>query len=264
MSSSTVTHSAAAHPPARVNVLGCEIDPLSMDALVALCREAIERREYAQHAAVNVAKLVTVRDDPRQAAILRSCELVTADGQGVVWAARLLGVPLPERVPGIDLMHRLLALAEAEGYSVFILGAREDVLFDAVRRLRRDHPRLQLAGYRDGYFTEAQIPGVCAAIRASHADIVLVAMSSPRKEYFLGEHGRELGAPFVMGVGGAIDVVAGRRRRAPASWQRLGLEWLFRLIQEPRRLAWRYVRTNTVFALLVLRALIDRLRASRS
>src|SRR3712207_4917152 len=109
-----------ARPP-RVDVLGCEIDPLDMEATLAQCRRAIERGVYVQHAAINVAKLVAIRDDRRQAEIVRGCGLVTADGQGIIWAARLLGQPLPERVTGIDLMHRLLALAESEGYRVFIL-----------------------------------------------------------------------------------------------------------------------------------------------
>ena len=120
------------------------------------------------------------------------------------------------------------------------------------------HPSLRFAGYRDGYFDDAETESVCEEIRLSGARILFVAMSSPRKEYFLGEHGRGLGVPLVMGVGGAIDVVAGLTRRAGSGWQRLGLEWLFRLLQEPRRMFGRYARTNTKFIWLVARQMVQR------
>ena len=132
------------------------------------------------------------------------------------------------------------------------------MLGDAVAKLRERHPELQVAGARDGYFTDDEDAEVCAAIHATRADILFVAMSSPRKEYFLGDHGPGLGASFVMGVGGAIDVVAGVTRRAPLAWQRLGLEWLYRLLQEPRRMFRRYAVTNARFAWLLARELLRR------
>jgi N-acetylglucosaminyldiphosphoundecaprenol N-acetyl-beta-D-mannosaminyltransferase len=226
------------------------------DTLEAIER-AIARGLYTQHMAINAAKLVAMHDDPKLSEIIDGCGLVNADGQSVVWASRLLGDPLPERVAGIDLMDALLELAERRGYSVYFLGARSDVLQQAVARLRERYPQLHVAGARDGYFTDDEAPGVCKTIRASGADVLFVAMSSPRKEYFLGEYGPELGVPFVMGVGGSIDVMAGMTRRAPAAWQRLGLEWLFRLLQEPRRLFRRYAITNTRFIALVGLALLS-------
>lgn len=246
---------------ARLTFLGLPIDGLDMDETVRRCEELIEERAGAQHVCLNAAKVVAVEHDERLREIVRDCELVSADGQSVVWAARLLGRRLPERVAGIDLMHRLLALAEERGYRVFILGARRDVLDEAVRRLREQHPRLELAGTRDGYFTDAQNDEVCDEIRAARPHILFVAMSSPKKEYWLAEHGRRLEVPLLVGVGGAIDVVAGVARRAPRWMQRAGLEWFFRFLQEPRRLARRYVVTNVRFALLVGRALTTRSEA---
>jgi N-acetylglucosaminyldiphosphoundecaprenol N-acetyl-beta-D-mannosaminyltransferase len=190
--------------------------------------------------------------------IVNRCGLINADGQGVVWASKLLGDPLPGRVPGLDLMHELVALAAARGYRVYILGARQEVLERAVDTLTGQHPGLTIAGYRDGYFGDEEIPEVCAAIRAAQADILFVAISSPRKEYFLGEHGDSLGVPLVMGVGGSIDVVAGVTRRAPGWMQRAGLEWLFRVLQEPGRLWKRYARSNARFAVMLARALARR------
>jgi N-acetylglucosaminyldiphosphoundecaprenol N-acetyl-beta-D-mannosaminyltransferase len=180
-----------------------------------------------------------------------------------VWASRLLGDPLPTRVAGIDLMLELLTLAEERGYRVYVLGARRDVLEQAIGRLRKLHPLLEFAGCRDGYFSDADEPSVVAEIRAAHPDLLFVAMSTPRKEYFLGRWGPELDVPFSMGVGGAIDVVAGVTKRAPPSLQRLGLEWAFRLAQEPRRLFRRYLVTNSEFVALTLRDLAE-LRARRA
>jgi N-acetylglucosaminyldiphosphoundecaprenol N-acetyl-beta-D-mannosaminyltransferase len=240
----------------RAEVLGCRIDRLDLEGTLSEVERAIASRRFAQHMAINTAKLVAIQDDPKLRRIVDGCGLVNADGQGVVWASRVLGDPLPERVAGIDLMYALLALAERRGYRVYFFGARAEVLERALERIRRHHPRLQIAGARDGYVSRDEEPAVCSAIRASRADIVFVAISSPRKEYFLGEHGPTLGAPFVMGVGGAIDVVAGVTRRAPVLWRRLGLEWLFRLLQEPRRMFRRYAVTNARFAYLIGSALL--------
>jgi N-acetylglucosaminyldiphosphoundecaprenol N-acetyl-beta-D-mannosaminyltransferase len=241
---------------ARADILGCSIDRLDVADTLSEIERVIASRLFTQHMSINAAKLVAIHDDPKLCAIVDACGLVNADGQSVVWASRLLGDPLPERVAGIDLMESLLALAEQRGYRVYFLGARADVLARAVERLSEKHPQLQIAGARDGYYAEAEAPAVAAEISASRADILFVAMSSPRKEYFLGEYGQGLGVPFVMGVGGSVDVAAGLTRRAPVIWQRLGMEWLFRLLQEPRRMFGRYAVTNARFLVLVGRALL--------
>jgi N-acetylglucosaminyldiphosphoundecaprenol N-acetyl-beta-D-mannosaminyltransferase len=244
-------------------VLGCPIDAVDMDQALARCEHFVDERGFAQHMAINAAKIVAMRDDPQLREIIARCELVTADGQAIVWASRVLGQPLPTRVAGIDLMEALFARAEQRGHRIFILGAEADVLERAVGEIRARHPRLTIAGYRDGYFSRDQEPEVAEQIRSSGSDILFVAISSPRKEYFLGAHGRSLGVPFVMGVGGAIDVVAGKTRRAPGWMQRSGLEWLFRLAQEPRRLIKRYAVTNARFVGLVARAWARRLASPR-
>jgi N-acetylglucosaminyldiphosphoundecaprenol N-acetyl-beta-D-mannosaminyltransferase len=244
---------------ARAEVLGCGIDRIGMRETLARIEDLIAAGRYGQHMAINAAKLVTLRDDVRLREIVERCDLVNADGQGVIWASRLLGDPLPERVAGIDLMQELLGLAERRAYRVYILGAQDHVLDQAVTRIRERYPGLQLVGWRNGYFTHEEEGHVCAAIRANRPHIVFVAMGTPRKEYFLGERGPELGAEFVMGVGGAVDVMAGVTRRAPVIWQRLGLEWLFRLLQEPRRMFRRYAVTNTRFAWMMAAALVGRL-----
>ena len=165
--------------PERARVVGCCIDRLDMDQTLARCEQLIESGEYAQHLCINAAKAVAARDDAELRAIIDRCELVSADGQAVVWASRILGDPLPTRVAGIDLMQRLLERAEARGYRVFILGAKPDVLDRAARRIRARHPALALVGTRDGYFSEADDAAVAAEVAAARPDILFVAMPSP-------------------------------------------------------------------------------------
>lgn len=245
----------------RLSLLNCPIDAVDMDEAVVRCEAAIASRSYLQQVSVNAAKFVTMADDRELREMVADSGLITADGQSVVWAARLLGTRLPERVAGIDLMERLLGAADRDGHRVFVLGARREVLDTALARLQERYPNLTFAGARDGYYGDTEVAEVCEEIRASRPDILFIAMSSPRKEHFLGEHGEALGVPFAMGVGGSIDVIAGLTKRAPRLLQRLGLEWAYRLAQEPRRLASRYLNTNARFAWMVLRAFFTR-RAS--
>jgi N-acetylglucosaminyldiphosphoundecaprenol N-acetyl-beta-D-mannosaminyltransferase len=242
----------------RARVLGCAIDRVDMDSAVALCEEVVRSGRFLQHVSINAAKLVALQSDDELRKTVDACELVTADGQAVVWASRLLGEPLPCRVAGIDLMQRLFASAERNGSSIYVLGARAAVLEEAIRRICVAHPRLRIAGYRDGYFDESDDGRVAQEIARRAPDMLFVAMSSPRKERFLGCYGRSLNASVVMGVGGAIDVVAGVTKRAPRWMQRAGLEWLARLLQEPGRLWRRYATTNTRLVLLVGSALLGR------
>lgn len=235
----------------RTHILDCEIDRVDLEQATGICERAIVSRSPVQHMAINVAKLMAMRSDPELRDSVAQCELITADGQPVVWASRLLADPLPCRVAGIDLMHSVLARAALSGYRIYILGAQPDTLERAVVRLRQMYPGLRIAGYRDGYYDDEAELDVAQTIAAKRPDILLVAMSSPRKEYFVARHRERMQVPFIMGVGGAIDVVAGVTRRAPAVLQRLGLEWLFRLLQEPRRLAKRYFKTNRQFLLLL-------------
>ena len=245
---------------ARIDVLGCPVDALDMEQTVERCLDLVEQNARAQHIVLNAAKLAESHRNPRMRAIIESCRLVSADGQAIVWASRALGTPLPERVAGVDLMHELMAAAAERGLSVYVLGAHDEVLQAALANLKQRYPGLRVAGSRNGYFGDAEVDEVVAGIRAAAPDMLFVAMSSPRKEYFLSENMDALGVPFAMGVGGAIDVAAGLTRRAPRWMQRAGLEWFFRFAQEPRRMWRRYLDQN----LFILRALIRELWARRS
>jgi N-acetylglucosaminyldiphosphoundecaprenol N-acetyl-beta-D-mannosaminyltransferase len=238
----------------RVSFLGVPLDPLTMDETVARCGELIVSGRPVQHVVLNAGKCVLMEDEPDVREIIRACELVNADGQSVVWAARFLGVSVPERVAGIDLMGRLLASCESEGWPVFFLGARDDVLVAFEAEARRRHPRLQVVGRRNGYFRADEEVGIAEAIRRSGAKLLLVGMSSPMKERFLARNLQRMGPLLAMGVGGSFDVWAGRTSRAPAWMQRVGLEWFHRFAQEPRRMWRRYLVGNLRFAWIVLRA----------
>jgi len=240
--------------PPRPTFLSVPLDPLTMDETVARCRELILSGRAAQHVVLNAGKCVLMHDEPDVAAIVRRCDLVNADGQGVVWAARFLGIAVPERVAGIDLMGRLLALCENERWPVYFFGATAEVLEAFTAEVARRHPGLLVAGRRDGYFRADEEGAIAEAIRASGARLVLVAFSSPMKERFLARHLPRMGPQLSVGVGGSFDVWAGKVSRAPAWMQRAGLEWLHRFAQEPRRMWRRYLVGNARFAWIVFRA----------
>ncbi len=203
---------------------------------------------------VNAAKAVNLRHDVVLRESLLECDMLLADGQSVVWAGRVLGRPLPERVAGIDLFEALLELADREGRSIYLLGARPEVLDQP----DRDHPRPVAGGrHRRGaarLLRRRPKPRRWPSeIREAAPDMLFLGITSPKKEIFLSRYGDTLGVPILHGVGGSFDVMAGVTQRAPLAWQRAGLEWAYRLKQEPGRLWQRYLRTNSTFIGLVLR-----------
>ncbi|MFJ4777213.1 WecB/TagA/CpsF family glycosyltransferase [Streptomyces sp. NPDC088762] len=242
----------------RPSLFGVGLDPLTMDETVRRCLDAVARGERIEIGMVNAAKLVNMRRDPRLAEAVAGCDLVLADGQAVVWAGRILGVRLPERVAGIDLFMRLLAAAEEAGISVYLLGARPEVLDMMLRQIAERFPKLNVAGSRDGYFADSEQETIAGAIADSRAQLLFLGMTSPKKEIFTAGHGKRTGAHVVHGVGGSFDILAGITKRAPLVWQRMGLEWFYRTLQEPRRLGKRYLTTNAAFLLMTVRELIRR------
>jgi N-acetylglucosaminyldiphosphoundecaprenol N-acetyl-beta-D-mannosaminyltransferase len=253
--------------PARANsiatichekVLNVPVARASLNETVAFVDQTIRNRQSVQHVSMNVAKLVAMRSDSMLRSDVRSSELVGVDGMGIFWAARLLGIHLPERVAGIDLMNALLDLCAKRGYRPYLLGARQDVLTVAVAEIQKSYPSLKFAGWRNGYFSAEEESAVVEQIRSAKADCLFVGLPTPKKERFLARYRKTLGVPFIMGVGGSLDVSAGYVRRAPRTVQALGLELLFRVIQEPTRLGPRYLKTNAAFTMILLKALLAR------
>jgi len=242
----------------RAEFFSCPIHLMSMDETVDWIGARVDKREFTQHVVVNVAKVVRLQRDAALAASVRACDIVNVDGMGVVWGARLLGIPVPERVAGVDLFHRLLALADAKGLPVYLLGATQEVVERVVAVAAARYPRLLIAGYHHGYFWDDERT-VVDDIRRSGARMLFVAITSPRKENFINHWKAQLGVDFVMGVGGTFDVVAGKVKRAPPWMQRSGLEWAFRVIQEPGRMWKRYLSTNSRFLAMLAGAYVSRL-----
>ena len=237
--------------PLRSNILGSPFDNLSKSATLARIEESLKLKQFMQHCVINVAKVIHMRKDLALQQAVSSCDLISVDGMGVVWGARFLGIPVTERVAGIDLFFSLLELAEKNNHPVFLLGAKAEVLELAVANLQQRYPQLQIVGNHHGYFwgNEAEIVD---KIRQSGAEMLFVAITSPKKEVFIEHWKSTLGVTFVMGVGGTFDIVAGITRRAPLWMQKNGLEWFFRALQEPRRMWQRYFLTNTLFLFALL------------
>ena len=233
-------------------LFGLAMDGLRIGEVVERCRLAIQTRRPLLIGVLNAAKIVNLRRDATLRDALLDCDMLLADGQSVVWASWLLRRPLPERVAGIDLFEALLDLADLERRSVYLLGARPEVLGALTQNVRQRWPGLQIAGSHDGYFADAEASDIAADIRASGADMLFLGMASPKKELYLRRFRHELDIPVLHGVGGSFDILAGLTRRAPLGWRRLGLEWAYRLAQEPRRMWKRYLVTNVGFISLTV------------
>ena len=227
---------------------------MTLDQCVQHLENAIRNRQKTHIVLVNAAKIIRARKDAELGRIIKTADLVGADGVSIVWASQLLRQPLPGRVNGTDLMERLIELSARKGYSIYFLGARQDVLEKAIRRLERIYPTLKIAGYRNGYFnSEQEEEEAVIDISSSGADILLVGMSTPMKEKWVRRHLDGLRVHVIHGVGGSFDILGGITRRAPGWMQRTGLEWFYRLCQEPRRMWKRYLITNTIFIGLVFK-----------
>ena len=248
----------------RIAFLGTPVDLISAEETAGRALQAMQGGPAVTHVALNVAKFVKMRHDEELRSDIEQADLIGIDGMGLVLALRLFGQRRVERVAGVDLMFALFERCATLGLRPFVLGAKPEVLERAAAVARERWPGLDFAGLQDGYFSPAEEQDVAERIRASGADCLFVAMPTPRKERFLHQHGRSLGVPFIMGVGGSVDVLAGQVSRAPLWLQRLGLEWLHRLIQEPRKMFWRYASTNAAFAAIVARACVDRLFGRRA
>lgn len=236
-----------------VALFGIPINALTMDQVLNQIHFAIENRQSLHIGVVNAAKVVNMHRNPELGVDVKSSDIILADGIAIVWASKLLGRPLPERVTGIGLMEGIFNRGMSHGYRVYCLGATEEVSKSVAECLEQDYPGVVLAGRRNGYFGDEEEALVAKDIAESHADVLLVAITSPKKEQFMARWNEMMQIPVVHGVGGSFDVMAGKVERAPEFWQKLGLEWLYRVKQEPRRLWKRYLVTNILFLWMLLK-----------
>jgi N-acetylglucosaminyldiphosphoundecaprenol N-acetyl-beta-D-mannosaminyltransferase len=202
--------------------------------------------------------LMMMRRNWRLQRFIDGAAICVADGQPLVWASKLQRTRIPERIAGVDLVDALCRIAADSGFRVYFLGAKLDVIQQVARRMQSKYPSLHVCGVADGYIAKGEAASRARAIRDSKTQLLFVGMGVPRQEEFLADQWDNLGVNLAVPVGGSFDVIAGRRRRAPIWIQRSGMEWLYRLGQEPRRLWKRYLVTNTQFLLLMLAAMIYR------
>ena len=240
------------------DVMGCPVTKLDLEGFVREAERFIGLRRPHYIAVVNAAKLVSMRVDRELDQSVRSADLIGADGVPIVWASRLLGDPIPGRVNGTDLMVRLLEKAHEKRYRIFFFGASPRVLDQVLAKVGRDYPGVEIGGAQHGYFSAAEEPAIVSQIQRTRSDILFIAFGTPQKELWVKRYLAAMQVPVVHGVGGSFDVLAGLIPRAPGWMQRTGLEWLFRLMQEPRRMWRRYLVTNTQFVTLLARAWLAR------
>ncbi|WP_034256691.1 WecB/TagA/CpsF family glycosyltransferase [Arenibacter latericius] len=237
-----------------IEILNTRIHNLTMQETLQIVDNSISQGKQLHHVVVNAGKIVAMQKDLQLRQSVNESDLINADGQAVVWASKVLGKPLKERVAGIDLMVNLVQLAHDKNYKVFFFGAKEEVVKKVVDTYSKQYSSDIIAGYRNGYFKKEEEQDIAKEISESGAHILFVAISSPTKENFLYENKALLEkVNFVMGVGGSFDVVAGKVQRAPLWMQKSGLEWFFRFAQEPKRMWKRYLVGNSKFIYLVLK-----------
>lgn len=236
----------------RYAILNTYVNALTMDETIEAVEEIIAQGKPVQHVVINALKVNLMREDEKLRQIVNSCPLINADGESIVWASKLFHIPVPQRVTGYDLFRHLVEVSAKKGYRIYLFGAREEVVTKVQKIFEEKYPGIQIVGKRNGYFTEEDEPDMVREMAESKADIMFVAFSSPKKEYWINRNLEKLQIPFVMGVGGSFDVVAGVTKRAPVWMQNHGLEWFYRFIQEPRRLWRRYLIGNLKFVGYVL------------
>lgn len=220
------------------DILGVSFDNVTLEEAVAAGAALAAGPGTGYVVTPNPEFILEARKDPSFAADLAGAALTIADGVGVIYAAKILGTPLKSRVPGIDFAAGLMGEMAKKGQRLYLLGAKPGVADLAAANLEKDYPGLSVCGSHDGYFKEEESAAIAAGIRESGADAVFVCLGAPKQEAWMADYGAATGAHLLVGLGGSLDVFAGTVERAPAVWQKLGLEWLYRLVKEP----WRWKR----------------------
>ncbi|MCC6748119.1 MAG: WecB/TagA/CpsF family glycosyltransferase [Deltaproteobacteria bacterium] len=233
------------------NLFGFPILAVTMEQVADVAERAIRERVRFITGQISGPMVVRMQRDGQLRESVMGADVFFADGAGIVFASRVLGRPLPERVAGIDLMYRLMERADRHGYRVYLFGAKQEVLERVVEAFGAKYPGAKLVGHQHGYFSAAEERGIAEAIRDARPDILFVAITTPKKENFLARWADLMAVPVLHGVGGSFDVVAGMVKRAPMVWQKLGMEWAYRIVQEPKRNWRREGISNLLFVGLV-------------
>jgi N-acetylglucosaminyldiphosphoundecaprenol N-acetyl-beta-D-mannosaminyltransferase len=246
-------------PLRRIAILGVPVDCGNWTTVLAAIEQDLATAGPPRAViAINPEKIMKARQDARLLQCLRHSDLLIPDGVGVVLAARLLGLGRMERVPGSELMPKLCDMAARRGHSIYLFGGKPDVNDEVAARLPNLYPGLRIAGHHHGYVDETDMGSIVAGINASGAELLFLALGSPKQEIWMAAHLAEIKVRICQGVGGTFDVLAGRVRRAPHAFIALNLEWLYRLLSQPQRLLRQTALPQ--FAWLVIKALLNRRR----
>lgn len=237
----------------RITILNTTIDVLNTKETIELVEKYVKTKTPLHLMGVNADKINEVNDNELMKKIVNSCGIINADGASVVLASKYLGTPLPERVAGIDLMQDLVKVCEEKNYSIYLLGAKQEVVEKTAEVLKNRYKNLRILGIHNGYFKEDYWKTISKELKKKKPDFVFVGISSPMKEYLIEFLQNDGNKSVFMGVGGSFDVISGNIPRAPKWMQKANLEWLFRVIQEPRRLFKRYFVGNRKFIKAVKR-----------
>ncbi len=237
----------------KINFLGTQVNNLTIDETLAFIEKSIDNKEKIVREDVNAAKIVWMYKDTEFKQIIHQADIINADGQSVVFASKFLGHPIKERVSGIDLMEKIISHANNKHWKIFFLGASQEVIAKTVATYTHQYSKDIIAGYHHGYYDKKDEKKIIDLINRSNANILFIGMPSPQKEYFVNKYFQKITSNLIMGVGGSFDVVAGKVSRAPVWMQKSGLEWLYRLLQEPGKMWKRYLYTNSIFIWLVIK-----------
>ncbi len=237
----TLGRPTLAASPAKIRIRDLYLDRLDLPGAMERIEGFLQEDWAHQVVTVNIRFVTIASQDPAFARVVNRAHLVVADGMPLIWLSRLIGAPIPQRITGSDLLFHCASLAAQGGHSIFLLGAAPGVAQEAARRLADIYPGLRVAGVHHGYFSHEEEPEVLRYIRQRRPQFLFVALGCPRQEFWIHRHLDELEVPVCVGIGGTLDVISGRLKRAPVWMQRCGLEWSYRLAQEPRRLWKRYI-----------------------
>lgn len=229
------------------------INPLSRAEFVSLINTQIKSEKQVFQVGINSATINEIVINKEFKEAINRADLKHIDGMSVVWALRFLGYKIPERVATPDLAEEIMKMAENENYSIFLFGARDEMLTACISNIKMYYPSLKIAGYRNGYFKPEDEDSIVKTINEAAPDILFLGMSSPVKELFCERHRNELKVKYLLGVGGYFDILSGYIKRAPRWMQNIGLEWSYRLLQEPKRMWRRYLIGNNKFLWLIIK-----------
>lgn len=220
----------------RNQIFGIPLHPFTLPQIIEILKNFIQEKKPHQVVTLNSLMANDAYRDSQLRKILAQSDLVICDSIGIFWAMQFLGKPIPAVIPGIDLMYELCKISEREGYRIYLLGGEKEVIEKTVLRLKERFPQIKFAGWQDGYFSPEEEKEIVREIRNLSPDILFLALGSPKQEKWANAYLKELNTNLVIGLGGSFDIISGKLRRAPVRLRRIGLEWLFRLYQEPRRI----------------------------